>query len=185
MTETDDTHDHAPTRLAHFSASRSVNGRWLERKGFARDEEGDAGVRALRKREDASRRTKGGPALGDGKDRCYAREVEMADDLTIKILQELREEIRATRQEVRGTNERLDQTNERLDQTSERLDSVQALVARIPIIEAIVERTSQEQVFLNRWVRVLSRRDHRLEREMADVLGRVEILERRSGGQDS
>ena len=88
----------------------------------------------------------------------------MASDLTVKILREIREEIRATRQELRGTNERLDQTNERLDQTNERLDqtnerldTVQALAARIPVIEAIVESSSQEQVFLGRWVRMLSR----------------------------
>lgn len=123
--------------------------------------------------------------LGGRKGGCYAREVEMASDLTVKILREIREEIRATRQELRGTNERLDQTNERLDQTNQRLDTVQALAARIPVIEAIVESTSQEQVFLSRWVRMLSGRDRRIERELAEVRGRVEILERRSGGKDS
>lgn len=46
----------------------------------------------------------------------------MSDDVTVQILTEIRDEIRATKDEVRSTNQRLDQTNQRLDQTNQRLD---------------------------------------------------------------
>lgn len=95
----------------------------------------------------------------------------MASELTIRILRQIRTEIR-------GTNARLDQTNARLD-------TVQALAERIPAIETVVERISQEQLFLSRWVKMLTGRERRLASEMEDVHGRVATLERRSGGEDS
>lgn len=49
----------------------------------------------------------------------------MEEQLTTRILIEIRDEIRRTREDLNGrldqTNERLDQTNERLDQTNQRL----------------------------------------------------------------
>lgn len=46
-------------------------------------------------------------------------------DLTIRVLQEIRDEVREVKVEARKTNERLDQTNERLDQTNQRLDRIE------------------------------------------------------------
>ena len=43
-------------------------------------------------------------------------------DLTVKILREIRDELRALRVGQDRTNERLDHTNERIDHTNERID---------------------------------------------------------------
>ena len=46
------------------------------------------------------------------------------DNLTVRVLIEIRDELRGTNQRLDQTNARLDQANERLDQTNERLDQV-------------------------------------------------------------
>ena len=48
----------------------------------------------------------------------------MSNDLTIRILQEIRDEARKTNKRLDQTNERLDLTNERLDLTNVRLVQV-------------------------------------------------------------
>jgi chromosome segregation ATPase len=45
-----------------------------------------------------------------------------SDDLTLRVLIEIRDQISGVRDQVAETNKRLDGTNERLDRTNERLD---------------------------------------------------------------
>jgi ATP-dependent exoDNAse (exonuclease V) beta subunit len=43
-------------------------------------------------------------------------EIVMSDEVTLKVLIEIREELRGTREEIRGTNQRVDQLTLRVDQ---------------------------------------------------------------------
>lgn len=97
----------------------------------------------------------------------------MAADLTLKILRQIRDE-------VRGTNKRIDQTNARLDQTNERLARLEPLLPWAERVEGALMELTVQQRFLNRYVKGLSERDRRIEAELADVRGRVDALERRS-----
>lgn len=109
----------------------------------------------------------------------------MASDLMIRILREMREEIRATREEVRETRLELRETKLEVREMGERLEKVEAATARIPVIEAVVQETSQQQLFLSRWLKRQSRRQRHLETELAEVRGRVEVLEGGGDGKDA
>ncbi len=47
------------------------------------------------------------------------------NDLTLKVLEQIRDELRANGRRIDETNGRLDQTNQRLDQTNQRLDRLE------------------------------------------------------------
>src|SRR4051794_35598766 len=101
-----------------------------------------------------------------GDDLCYSsREDTMADgDITIEILKDIREEIRATNRRLDTTNQRLDVSIERLDATVERLDAtverlditVQRLDVtnqRLGVVESTVLGMAEQQRFLVRYTR--------------------------------
>jgi len=85
----------------------------------------------------------------------------MAGDVTVQILREIRDEIR-------GLGGRIDQTNERLDQTNERLGKVEGAVLDV----------AAQQRFVVRYLKALTGRDRRLEADVAELQGRVEVLEK-------
>lgn len=87
-------------------------------------------------------------------------------DLTVEILKQIRDEIRATRTDL---SERIDQTNSRLDQTNSRLDKVE---------ETLVELATQQR-FVVKFLRENRDREVRLENEVDHLRHRVDEIEAR------
>jgi hypothetical protein len=83
----------------------------------------------------------------------------VTDAVTVEILKETRDEIRATRVDL---SERLDQTNERLEH-----------------VEHTLLDLAQQQRFVVRWLRAGSQGDRDLAREVDLLKVRVDALENR------
>jgi chromosome segregation ATPase len=110
-------------------------------------------------------------------------------DLTVKILREIRDEIRKTNARLDGTNGRLDSTNDRVEAMGKRLDNrITETTARLDDrITQLDLRLGSELVAVNASLREVvgllrERRDewHRLDRHeerLADLDGRVRSLE--------
>jgi hypothetical protein len=104
-----------------------------------------------------------------------------ADDITLKVLIEIRDELRSHSGRLDQTNARLDQTNARLDQTNVRLDQMrEELGTRIVESElrtatAITELAStlrNVHVMLEKRLDLRDRVDQ-CERDIADLKRRV------------
>ncbi len=91
-----------------------------------------------------------------------------SSDLTLEILRQIRDEIRATREDLGG---RIDQTNLRLDQTNSRLDHVETTLLDL----------AEQQRFLVRHAVAGRDRDERVDRELEGLKSRVEAVEARLG----
>lgn len=89
-------------------------------------------------------------------------------DLTVKILEQIRDEIVLTRTDLGG---RIDRTNERIDQTNERLG----------VVESTLLELAEQQRFVVRGLRTLGQRDGRFDARLDELQGRVEVLEKRIG----
>src|SRR5512139_1202970 len=113
-------------------------------------------------------------------------------DLTIEVLKEIRNEVRATNQrldqtigQLGRTNERLDQTVERLDQTVERLDQTVERLDRLERrqveteVRLATELTSVVGAIRDLKDAVLADRD--LRRDIADHESRIRRLESKAG----
>ncbi len=96
-----------------------------------------------------------------------------AQDLTVEILKQIRDELVATRTDLGAridqTNQRLDQANERLDQTNERLSAVEGTLLDL----------AEQQRFVVRHLSTLSDRDRRLEADVDELRARVDAIEER------
>jgi len=86
------------------------------------------------------------------------------DDVTVEILQGIRDEIRGLRAD---TNQRFDETNERLDVNNQRLHTVETALLDL----------AEQQRFVVRYTRAISERESRLEPRVVDLETRVEKLE--------
>ena len=94
-------------------------------------------------------------------------------DLTIEILEQIRDEVALTRTDLGA---RIDQTNARLDETNSRLGAVET---RVGAVETTLLDLAQQQRFVVRHLSTLTERDRRLEDDVDDLRSRVEVLERR------
>jgi methyl-accepting chemotaxis protein len=107
----------------------------------------------------------------------------MAEDLSIAILREIRDAVRANGARIDQTNERIDQTNQRLDQTNERLDqtneSLDQTNERVQRLEGAMLELAEQQRFLVRLAKTGQGRDRRLEQEVLVLRGRVDDIEAR------
>jgi septal ring factor EnvC (AmiA/AmiB activator) len=83
------------------------------------------------------------------------------ENLTIRILMEIRDELR-------GTNKRIDQTNERLDRSNERLGAV----------EHAVRDMATQLVFMGRSLGVTRTKNRRHNVRLDDLERRVDALEK-------
>ena len=101
-------------------------------------------------------------------------------DLMLRILEQIRDELRSTRVEL---STRIDQTNTRLDQTNARLDSTRVELSsridqtntRLGAVEGtLVELATQQRAT------VTYLREH-VAGDMADLRSRVQLLEARAG----
>jgi hypothetical protein len=91
----------------------------------------------------------------------------MADsDVTVEILEDIRDEIR-------GSNQRLDATNQRLDAVEKTIDQ------RLGAVETTLLDLAEQQRFVVRYTKLLSERDSRLELRVGDLETRVDKLESR------
>jgi small-conductance mechanosensitive channel len=93
----------------------------------------------------------------------------MAEDLSIAILREIRDAVRANGARIDQTNERIDQTNARLDQTNERVQRLEGAMVDL----------AEQQRFLVRLAKTGQGRDRRLEQEVLVLRGRVDDIEAR------
>jgi uncharacterized protein involved in exopolysaccharide biosynthesis len=87
-------------------------------------------------------------------------------DLTLAVLREIRDELKSTRADL---SSRIDQTNERLDQTNARLSG----------LEGAMQDLAVQQRFVVKWLKAGTRRDHKLEADVAELRARVGVLEER------
>jgi hypothetical protein len=94
-------------------------------------------------------------------------------NLMLRILEQIRDELRSTRVEL---SSRIEQTNARLDQTNARLDSTRVeLSTRIGAVEStLVELATQQRAT------VTFLREH-VAGDFADLRRRVQLLEARAG----
>ena len=99
-------------------------------------------------------------------------------DLTIEVLKEIRDEVRATKvelkQQIAQTNERLDQTNERLGETNDRLERLERRQVETEVRLA-TELTSVVGAIHELRDAVLA--DRELRRDIADHEQRIRRLE--------
>ena len=94
-------------------------------------------------------------------------------DLTLKVLQQIRDEIKGTRHDLVG---RIDQTNARLDQTNARLDRVERRQTETEV------RLSTELVAVVGAIEDLKRvivEDRKLHSRVSDHEVRIKVLEKR------
>ncbi len=100
----------------------------------------------------------------------------MADDLTLQVLREIRDEIRETRtslgariDDLRDTlRARIDATNQRIDGTNERLTHVEHAMLDL----------AEQQRFVVRWLKGSSARERRVERRLDRLEERVDAIEK-------
>jgi chromosome segregation ATPase len=97
------------------------------------------------------------------------------ENLTIEILKQIRDEIRATRTDLSAridqTNARLDQTNVRLDQSNERLGAVESALLDL----------AEQQRFVVRMLRTGVSKDRHLEDEVDTLRTPVDAIEAKLG----
>lgn len=105
------------------------------------------------------------------------------NELTVKILGQIRDELKATRSDLTSrldvTNERLDQTNERLDQTNERLERLERRQIETEV------RLSTELVTVASAINDLSKvlvEDRKLRTQVANHEARINALEKKRAG---
>lgn len=94
---------------------------------------------------------------------------DMADDITLQVLRQIRDEIVTTRTTL----------SERIDHMSDRIDH---LSTRVDVLDGTMNELAEQQSFIVRNLRGLGDRDRRLEGEVDDLRGRVEQLEKRLPG---
>lgn len=99
----------------------------------------------------------------------------MTDELTTKILVEIRDAVRENGRRIEETNERLDAANERLDATNERLDDTnQRLSILATLTRSIDGRVAKLE---DRDTLFLPQRVQRLEADRDDHAARLAALE--------
>jgi predicted nucleic acid-binding Zn-ribbon protein len=108
----------------------------------------------------------------------------MADEpmnLTVRVLKQIRDEVRRTNDRLDATNERLDATNERLDATNERLEQMHAGLSQ-RIVESEVRTATaiselavsvRDMTSVLRAQNDLRPRVDRCERDIAELKGRL------------
>ena len=84
----------------------------------------------------------------------------MASDITVEILQDIRDELRGMRVEQVGMRAEQVQTNQRLD-----------------VVETTLLDLAEQQRFVVRYMRAISERDAQLEPRVISLEARVEKLE--------
>jgi chromosome segregation ATPase len=97
-------------------------------------------------------------------------------DLTVRILTDIRDELRTTNQRIDQTNQRIDQTNQRLDQTNARLEQMRqhSVESEIRLGTAITDMTGTlHEVRDHLAVRALEARVQDCERDIADLKRRL------------
>lgn len=124
-------------------------------------------------------RFEGGPALTWADALCTldpAMSARRMNELTVKILGQIRDELKATRSDL---SSRLDQTNERLDQTNERLERLERRQVETEV------RLSTELVSVASAISDLSKtlvEDRKLRAQVANHEVRLVALEKKRAG---
>jgi hypothetical protein len=108
---------------------------------------------------------------------CYVLIVEPSD-LTVRVLQEIREEIRGLRQDQQGLGTRMDDRFARMD---ERFDAIsRENAARFEVIETTLRDLAQQLVLLARGVKAAIERRDRTDERLDDIERRLAEIEKRS-----
>jgi chromosome segregation ATPase len=97
------------------------------------------------------------------------------ENLTVRILVEIRDELRGTNQRLDKTNDRIDQTNERLDDVTGRLGEV---TERLGAVEHAVRDMATQMVFIGRSLGVTRSKGRRHTARLDDLERRVVELEK-------
>jgi hypothetical protein len=95
----------------------------------------------------------------------------MDNELTLEILRDIRDGVRATNERLDVTNQRLDVTNERLDGTNQRLDVTNE---RLGAVEHTVRDLAEQMLMTTRYIKNSTRRH---DDAIADLDERVTALE--------
>ena len=109
---------------------------------------------------------------------------DMADELTLQVLRQIRDEIVTTRTTL---SDRIDHLETPLSGRIERLDEhlsarIDHVSERVDVLDGTMNELAEQQSFIVHNLRRLGDRDRRLEGEVDDLRGRVEQLEKRIPG---
>ena len=100
-------------------------------------------------------------------------------ELTVQILRQIRDEIVTTRSEL---STRIDRTNERIDgMRGELSGQIQQTNLRVDKVEHALLDLAEQQRFVVRHLQALTTRDRRLEDEVGELRGRIEVVEKKVG----
>ena len=111
----------------------------------------------------------------------YAERMEPTD-LTVRILQEIRDDVRGLREEQRATREEQRATREELHGTREELRTfIELATARFEVLETTQRDLAQQLVVLGRGVKVAIEQRSKTDERLDDHERRLADLERRAG----
>jgi len=100
-------------------------------------------------------------------------------ELTVQILRQIRDEIVTTRSEL---STRIDRTNERIDgMRGELSGQIQQTNLRVDKVEHALLDLAEQQRFVVRHLQAPTTRDRRLEDEVGELRGRIEVVEKKVG----
>jgi hypothetical protein len=103
----------------------------------------------------------------------------MAENLTVEILRQIRDEIVTTRTDLGGRIDTLGaHLGGRIDNVGGRVDS---LGARVDRVEAVLLDLAEQQRFVVRHLRAPTTRDRDIEEDVDDLRTRVDAIEKRLG----
>lgn len=98
-------------------------------------------------------------------------------DLTIQVLRQIRDEIVTTRTDLGA---RIDRTNERIDAMGATLSArIEETNERVERVEHTLLDLAEQQRFVVRHLKTLSERDRRLEDDITEIRGRLEVVEKK------
>jgi len=104
-------------------------------------------------------------------------------DLTVQVLRQIRDEIVSTRTELSSRIDTMrDELGTRIDAMRDDLGSrIDVTNVRVDKVEHALLDLAEQQRFVVRHLQALTTRDRRLEDEVGDLRGRLEVVEKKLG----
>jgi chromosome segregation ATPase len=98
------------------------------------------------------------------------------ENLTIRLLQEIRDEVRRSSDKTEVRFEKMDQRFEKMDQRFEKMDQ------RFEVIETTLRDLAQQLVLLARGIKTALESRTGVDGRLSDVERRIALLEEKQGG---
>jgi len=105
------------------------------------------------------------------------------ENMTIRLLQEIRDEVRRSSDKTEVRFEKMDQRFEKMDQRFEKMDQrFEKMDQRFEIIETTLRDLSQQMVLLARGIKTALESRAGVDRRIEEVERRVTVLEEKQPG---